>query len=72
MSQYVNDEKVKTEFLNNTRLDFTDKDLAEGDLIRICQVGSKSRIFRSSGTFIYQGGILVEQQEKEQDGDAEF
>ncbi len=71
-SVYVNDEKVKTEFLNNTRLDFTDKDLAEGDLIRICQVGSKSRIFRSSGTFIYQGGILVEQQEKEQDGDAEF
>lgn len=63
---YINDTKVNTDFLNNTRLDFSDTEPQEGDRIKICQVGSKNRIFRSSKTYEYTNGALVERKKKEQ------
>ena len=65
-SVYVNDTKANTDFLNNTRLDFSDVELRDGDRIKICQVGSKNRVFRSSKTFEYKHGELVERKKKEQ------
>lgn len=57
---YVNGEKQKTTFLNNTRIDILDTEIKEGDTIEVSQVGSSNRIFRTSKQYIYQGGKLVE------------
>ena len=37
---YVNGEKQKTTFLNNTRIDILDTEIKEGDTIEVSQVGS--------------------------------
>lgn len=65
-SVYVNNEKQKTLFLNNTRLDFSDLEPENGDEIKVCQVGSKNRVFRESKTYIYQDGALTEKTEQDQ------
>lgn len=57
---YVNGDKQKTTFLNNTRIEMKETELEEGDLITVSQVGSSNRIFRTSKEYIYQGGVLVE------------
>ena len=57
---YVNGEKQKTTFLNNTRIDILDTEIKEGNTIEVSQVGSSNRIFRTSKQYIYQGGKLVE------------
>ena len=41
---YVNGEKQKTTFLNNTRIDILDTEIKEGDTIEVSQVGSSNRI----------------------------
>ena len=56
---YVNGEKQKTQFLNNTRIELKECELQEGDLIVINQVGSSNRVFRSSEEFVYSVGKLV-------------
>ena len=65
-SVYVNNEKQKTLFLNNTRLDFSDLEPENGDEIKVCQVGSKNRVFRESKVYIYQDGALTEKTEQDQ------
>lgn len=56
---YVNGEKQSTQFLNNTRIELKKCTLEEGDVIVINQVGSSSRIFRSSVEYVYSQGKLV-------------
>ena len=56
---YVNDEKQSTQFLNNTRIELKNGELEEGDIIVVNQVGSSSRIFRSSVEYAYSQGKLV-------------
>lgn len=56
---YVNGEKQKTQFLNNTRIELKNCELEEGDIIVVSQVGSSSRVFRSSVEYAYQQGKLV-------------
>lgn len=56
---YVNDEKQSTQFLNNTRIELKNCELEEGDIIVVNQVGSSSRIFRSSVEYAYSQGKLV-------------
>ena len=70
-SVYINGERQKTLFLNNTRLDFSDWEPKNGDQIKVCQVGSKSRIFRESETYVYQDGEIIEQTQTdtEENGD---
>ena len=56
---YVNGEKQSTQFLNNTRIELKGIDLEEGDIIVVNQVGSSSRVFRSSVEYAYSQGNLV-------------
>lgn len=60
---YVNEEKQSATFLNNTRLDLQETELKNGDRIKVCQVGSSSRIFRESAEWIfYDEKLLTEEQ----------
>ena len=56
---YINDEKQSTSFINDTRVELKKSKLSEGDKIVACQVGSSSRIFRSSVEYRYNMGQLV-------------
>jgi len=59
---YVNGEKQKSSFLNNTRIDISETELVNGDVIVVSQVGSSNTIFRSSDEYIYQDGQLILQE----------
>lgn len=56
---YVNGEKQKTQFLNNTRIELKECELQEGDVIVVNQVGSSNRVFRSSAEYVYSEGKLI-------------
>lgn len=56
---YINNEKQSTSFVNDTRIELKKSKLSEGDNIVVCQVGSSSRIFRSSVEYKYNMGQLV-------------
>lgn len=57
---YINGEKQKSTFLNNTRLELKESDIKEGDIIQVNQVGSSNTIFRNSKEYEYKEGKLVE------------
>ena len=59
---YVNGERMKTSFLNNTRLDFSGVELQNGDEIVVRQMGSSNTTFRKSDIYIYQDGELILQE----------
>ena len=59
---YVNGEKQKSSFLNNTRINLSETELKDGDVIQVGQVGSSDTIFRMSGKYTYQNGQLVKQE----------
>lgn len=56
---YVNGEKQKSSFLNNTRINLSETELKDGDVIQVGQVGSSDTIFRMSDKYTYQNGQLV-------------
>ena len=56
---YVNGEKQKSTFLNNTRIVLPETKLEDGDKIVVSQVGSSNTIFRSSNEYIYENGELT-------------
>lgn len=56
---YLNGEKQKTIFYNDTHIELENVELQEGDSIVVSQVGSSSRVFRSSEEYRYQQGTLV-------------
>ena len=58
---YVNGEKQKSSFLNNTRINLSETELKDGDVIQVGQVGSSDTIFRMSDKYTYQNGQLVKQ-----------
>lgn len=55
---YINNEKQKSSFLNNTRIDLKEAVLNEGDIVTVSQVGSSNTVFRTSNQYIYQNGKL--------------
>lgn len=59
---YVNGEKQKSSFLNNTRINLSETELKDGDVIQDGQVGSSDTIFRMSDKYTYQNGQLVKQE----------
>lgn len=59
---YVNGEKQKSSFLNNTRINLSETELKDGDVIQVGQVGSSDTIFRTSDKYTYQNGQLVKQE----------
>ncbi|MBQ4559694.1 MAG: sulfatase-like hydrolase/transferase [Tyzzerella sp.] len=56
---YVNGHKSKTTFYNDAHIELKGKELKEGDKIVVSQVGSSSRVFRSSVEYVYSQGQLV-------------
>lgn len=68
---YINGEKQKSTFLNNTRIDLSESELDDGDEVTISQVGSSNTIFRTSAVYVYEGGKLTEQPEEEAPGETE-
>ena len=56
---FVNGEKQEIKFLNNTRIELEDIKLQDGDIIKVCQVGSSNRIFRESVEYAYYQGQLI-------------
>ena len=59
---YVNGEKQKSSFLNNTRINLSETELKDGDVIQVGQVGSSDTIFRMSDKYTYQNRQLVKQE----------
>ena len=59
---YVNGEKQKSSFLNNTRINLSETELKDGDVIQVGQVGSSDTIFRMSDKYTYRNGQLVKQE----------
>lgn len=59
---YVNGEKQKSSFLNNTRINLSETELKDGGVIQVGQVGSSDTIFRMSDKYTYQNGQLVKQE----------
>lgn len=59
---YVNGEKQKSSFLNNTRINLSETELKDGDVIQVGQVGSSDTIFQMSDKYTYQNGQLVKQE----------
>ena len=59
---YVNGEKQKSSFLNNTRINLSETELKDGDVIQVGQVGSSDTIFRMSDKYTYQNGQIVKQE----------
>lgn len=56
---YINGEKQKSTFLNNTRIELPESKLEEGDIITVSQVGSSNTIFRTSAEYIWMSGNLL-------------
>lgn len=57
---FVNGEKQSSTFLNNTRIDLSETELQDGDVIYVIQMGSSSTPFRKSSEYLYQEGTLTE------------
>lgn len=70
---FVNDERQEVIFLNNTRIELKNTKLENGDIIKVCQVGSSNRIFRESEEYAYYEGSLISPEElpKEDSGQPE-
>ncbi|HJA43778.1 MAG TPA: LTA synthase family protein, partial [Candidatus Dorea stercoravium] len=56
---YVNGERQKSSFLNNTRIELPETTLENGDVVTVSQVGSSNTVFRTSCEYIYQDGTLT-------------
>ena len=50
---YINDDKISTVFVNDTILQTKNtSELEDGDIIKVCQLGSKNTIFRSTKEYV--------------------
>lgn len=56
---YVNGEKVDSKFLNNTRIDISNIELKDDDVICVKQMGSSNTTFRRSDYYVYREGDLI-------------
>ena len=56
---FINGEKQKSTFLNNTRIDLPETVPEDGDAITVVQMGSSNTPFRTSNEYVYQGGTLT-------------
>ncbi len=59
---FVNGERQKSTFLNNTRIDLPETELGEGDEIVVVQMGSSNTVFRKSDAYLYENGELAVQE----------
>ncbi len=56
---FVNGEKQKSTFLNNTRIVLPQTELQDGDELQVIQMGSSNTVFRASDKYIYEGNMLT-------------
>lgn len=56
---FINGEKQKSTFLNNTRIDLPETVPEDGDVITVVQMGSSNTTFRTSNEYVYQDGTLT-------------
>ncbi|BDF05860.1 arylsulfatase [[Clostridium] hylemonae DSM 15053] len=56
---FINGEKQKSTFLNNTRIDLPETVPEDGDVITVVQMGSSNTPFRTSNEYVYQDGTLT-------------
>ena len=56
---FVNGERQKSTFLNNTRIVLPETELEDEDVITVVQMGSSSTVFRTSDEYVYQDGALM-------------
>lgn len=56
---FVNGERQKSTFLNNTRIVLPETVLEDEDVITVVQMGSSSTVFRTSDEYVYQDGELT-------------
>lgn len=56
---FVNGQKQKSTFLNNTRIELPETELKDGDIVAVSQVGSSNTIFRTSAEYSFQDGKLT-------------
>lgn len=56
---FINGEKQKSTFLNNTRIDLPETTPSDGDVITVVQMGSSDTTFRTSNEYVYQNGMLT-------------
>lgn len=59
---FVNGERQKSTFLNNTRIDLPEINLKEGDVVSVIQMGSSNTVFRASNEYILREGTLEVQE----------
>lgn len=59
---FVNGERQKSTFLNNTRIDLPETNLKEGDVVSVIQMGSSNTVFRASNEYILREGTLEVQE----------
>jgi phosphoglycerol transferase MdoB-like AlkP superfamily enzyme len=74
---YVNDEQISTKYESGQVLSVKASDVKNGDIIKVCQMGSSNTIFRESDSFKVFDPNYVEEEEEteledsESDSDAE-
>ena len=56
---YINGEKQKSTFVNDSVLELREADLTKGDIITVSQVGSSDTIFRTSAEYIFMSDNIV-------------
>ena len=57
---YINGDKQKSSFINNTKIILKEADLEDGDVLQINQMGSSNTVFRTSKQYEYNDGELIE------------
>ncbi len=68
---YVNDEQVSTKYESGQVLTIKDSDVQNGDIIKVCQVGSSSTVFRESNEYEVYDPNYVEDEEGIEEMDSE-
>ena len=68
---YVNDEQVSTKYESGQVLTIKDSDVQNGDIIKVCQVGSSSTVFRESNEYEVYDPNYVEDEEGIEETDSE-
>ncbi len=56
---FINGEKVSSRFLNNTRIDVSDVELKDDDVISVRQMGSSNTLFRKADDYVFRNGQLI-------------
>lgn len=64
---YVNDSKISTTYISNSMLSIDVDDIEDGDIVKVCQLGSSDTIFRTSeNEYPYKASYTVKKDNSEE------